>query len=453
MSTDWSRDRVLQLAPDPSSAKSGQELANPRKWVSVVGDEGSIWGLCQGSGKKPYQTIVDLGEPAFKCSCPSRKFPCKHGLGLLLQFASGPENFARAERPDWVNEWMASRAERAQKKAEKAEAPPRPVDAEAQAARRAKRLQRVAAGMGSLRTWVDDIVHDGIAGVQTRGYSFFDETARRMIDAQAPGVARMIQELGETVTVGGKWHEPFLRRLCALHLLIEAHSRLDQLPPETREDVLATLGLPSAQEEVLALPPARDVWQIIAQEVEFEEKLRVQKTWLSGVESRRPALILHFAFGTAPLDASFVVGTQFDGELCFFPGSGIRAAVKSRQASKLVERFTGHETLDAALDAYSQIMARQPWVGFVALPLRSVMPLGGDRTWQIVDTAGGSLPAIFPPAADWQTVALSGGRSIDLVASFDGQKLRPLTAMAEREILSFGNASGSENVNAEIAAA
>src|SRR5947208_10932233 len=123
MSSGWTRDRVLQLAPDASSAKSGQELANPRKWASVAGDETAIWGLCQGSGKNPYQTIIELGEPAFKCSCPSRKFPCKHGLGLLLQFASGPENFARVERPPWVVEWLSGRAERAKKKAEAVEQP------------------------------------------------------------------------------------------------------------------------------------------------------------------------------------------------------------------------------------------------------------------------------------------------------------------------------------------
>lgn len=30
-------------------------------------------GLCRGSGYKPYQTVVDLGEPAFECSTPARR--------------------------------------------------------------------------------------------------------------------------------------------------------------------------------------------------------------------------------------------------------------------------------------------------------------------------------------------------------------------------------------------
>ncbi len=34
--------------------------------------EAAVCGLCQGSGKNPYQTQIDLIGPAFRCSCPSR---------------------------------------------------------------------------------------------------------------------------------------------------------------------------------------------------------------------------------------------------------------------------------------------------------------------------------------------------------------------------------------------
>src|SRR3954453_14020872 len=155
---EWTRDRVLALAPDASSAKAGQDLANPRKWVALCGDEAALWGECQGSGAKPYQVQIDLSEPAFKCSCPSRKFPCKHGLGLLLILANGPELLKQAERPAWVSEWFATRVQRAQKKAEKGEQPVKPVDLEAQAERREKRTQRIAAGLSALRTWIDDLI-------------------------------------------------------------------------------------------------------------------------------------------------------------------------------------------------------------------------------------------------------------------------------------------------------
>ena len=102
MSLSWTPDQVLSLAPDSSSAKSGRELSSPGKWVGFArsADESALWGECQGSGRLPYQTQIDLsgGTPTFKCTCPSRKFPCKHGLGLFLMYAARPEAFAAAVR-------------------------------------------------------------------------------------------------------------------------------------------------------------------------------------------------------------------------------------------------------------------------------------------------------------------------------------------------------------------
>jgi hypothetical protein len=89
MPARWSADSVLDLAPDESSRRSGAGLGRPAPWrgAGVAGDV--LWGLCAGSGKNPYQVVVDLSGPAYKCSCPSRKFPCKHALGLLLNWANG----------------------------------------------------------------------------------------------------------------------------------------------------------------------------------------------------------------------------------------------------------------------------------------------------------------------------------------------------------------------------
>ncbi|MER3554804.1 MAG: hypothetical protein C4331_10775 [Meiothermus sp.] len=69
---NWTTEYVLSLAPDPSSAKAGRDLSQPRKWVSFARNEAALWGECQGSGKLPYQTQIDLSGPTFKCTCPSR---------------------------------------------------------------------------------------------------------------------------------------------------------------------------------------------------------------------------------------------------------------------------------------------------------------------------------------------------------------------------------------------
>ncbi|WP_208860783.1 SWIM zinc finger family protein, partial [Streptomyces griseoflavus] len=84
----WTADQVLALAPDSASRTAGRRLGTAGPWSEAGSSvEGTVWGLCKGSGTTAYRTVVDLADasaPAFRCSCPSRKAPCKHALGLLL---------------------------------------------------------------------------------------------------------------------------------------------------------------------------------------------------------------------------------------------------------------------------------------------------------------------------------------------------------------------------------
>ena len=82
-------EAVLAQAPDRQVATGASKLAVPAKWPELGRDDAALWGLCQGSGKSPYQVCVDLSDRATKCSCPSRKFPCKHSVALQLLHANG----------------------------------------------------------------------------------------------------------------------------------------------------------------------------------------------------------------------------------------------------------------------------------------------------------------------------------------------------------------------------
>ena len=161
-----SEDQILALAPDDSSRKSGKDLAAPAKWVSKGANDTALWGECQGSGSKPYQTQVDLSNLAFKCSCPSRKFPCKHGLGLLLLKARQPEGFTETNPPAWVAEWLNRRSEKEEKKAEKKD---KPVDEAAQVKRQHARQQKVADGLEELKLFIKDIIRQGMHSLPEKG--------------------------------------------------------------------------------------------------------------------------------------------------------------------------------------------------------------------------------------------------------------------------------------------
>lgn len=432
MSRSYTRDDVLRLAPDAGSAKSGQDLAQPRKWGLLATDGVALWGECQGSGAKPYRVQIDLGEPAFKCSCPSRKFPCKHGLGLLLILATAPDAVQPAEQPAWVSEWLASRAERATKSAEKQDRKPAASDPAAQAKRRERRIERTRAGMADLAVWMRDLVRSGLAAMPTRGFEFFDGQARRMVDAQAPGVARNVRSLGSLASSGTSWQRPFLEQLALVHLLARAVERFDALPAPLRSDVENAIGIPTAAEELDALPAVGDAWQVVAQEVEVEDRLRVERSWLYGVRSGRAALVLQFAHGAAAFERTLVAGTQFEADLVFYPGSGPRASVRRANAGgEAIASLAGCESFESLLERYSAALATNVWLEALCLPVKRVTPARIGDAWQLVDAAGDALPLAIREQAAFLLLALSGGMPIDVVAEYDGTRLRPLAAVAD----------------------
>ena len=102
MEDRWTPEHVLSLAPDASSRKAATRLSHPAPWSVTGSDDAALWGQCQGSGGSPYRTVVDLSGPAYQCSCPSRKFPCKHALGLLLLWAAHTTGATAA--PGWARD-------------------------------------------------------------------------------------------------------------------------------------------------------------------------------------------------------------------------------------------------------------------------------------------------------------------------------------------------------------
>ena len=130
----WTASRVLDLAPDSSSRKAGQPLGRAGAWLSLGRDETLARGEIKGGGAAPYRTALGLDGPIFRRTCPSRKLPRKHGLGLSVVPVQAEGEIAPV--PGWVAEWAAKRgagSTPAPKGAEPAAASAaKPVDEEAQ---------------------------------------------------------------------------------------------------------------------------------------------------------------------------------------------------------------------------------------------------------------------------------------------------------------------------------
>lgn len=455
----WSAERVLALAPDAASARSGRELAARRKWVTlgVAADAGSggapvLWGTCQGSGKDPYLTRIDTGEPAFKCSCPSRKFPCKHALGLFLIFAQTPGELAAGTPPEWVTEWLDSREQRAARKAERearaasADSEETAEDAAAQRekaarqaeARAAERERRVAAGVAELGLWLRDLVRQGLSTAPTRPASSWETMAARLVDAQAPGAARLVRQMATIPASGEGWPDRLLDRMARLYLLLEAYGRIDALPTDLAADVRAQLGWTTSQESLLALDGVTDCWGVVGRRVLEEDRLRVQRTWLWGRYTGRPALILHFApIGTARddsklVDATFVPGSAFEGTLVFFPSTvPMRAIVRERANTASWTVDCGHDGITEAIAAVSDADARAPWLETHPVLLRAATPSRPGKPWWVSDATGRALRISERFRDQWRLVALSGGGAVPLFGEWDGDALLPLTVWGD----------------------
>ncbi|MDE7051801.1 MAG: SWIM zinc finger family protein, partial [Lachnospiraceae bacterium] len=80
--------QILAFAPNTAAASNGKKISQKGGFIKLERTSDNILyiGECKGSGKNNYITsadYIDQISPVFRCSCPSRQYPCKHSLALL----------------------------------------------------------------------------------------------------------------------------------------------------------------------------------------------------------------------------------------------------------------------------------------------------------------------------------------------------------------------------------
>ncbi|WP_456787054.1 SWIM zinc finger family protein [Cellulomonas sp. P5_C5] len=422
MPVRWTADQVLATAPDAASVAAGRKLAAPGPWsdTGVSTDPPALWGSCAGSGKTPYQTVVDLTGPAFKCSCPSRKFPCKHALGLLLLWSAG--HVPEQEGPgDAAAAWLAARDDRATKAATRAEATPDPAAA---ARRSAARASRVGSGVEELDRWLRDEVRTGLAGADRGGYGRFDAVAARLVDAQAPGLAGSVRRLASVAASGEGWAGRLVEEYALLHLLTVGHHRIDELPPALADTVRARVGYPVRGEDVVSTPGLRDRWDVVGLRDGSDGRLTTRRVHLRGATTGRNAFVLSFAAGSQPLDSSLLPGTSVDADLHLYPGSfPVRAAVGTRHDDPAPASRDGGVPLGDLAGTWAAALADDPWLTELPVVLSGVRAVPG-APWVLVDDDGAAVP-VRRGDRPWQLLALSGGRPATVSAVLTPAGLEP----------------------------
>lgn len=408
----WTVEQVLSLAPDAASATAGRGLANGSKWVSSGQNVELAWGEAKGSGAKPYQVVASLSDGATKCSCPSRKFPCKHGLGLLLRVAQG--EIATGEPPTWATDWQEKRSAKAAAPA-KAPAVADPKTAE-------KRWATVLKGLDECEAFLHDAMRDGLLSLSSA--RSWDEMAKRMVDAQAPGVARRLRSIGGRIGVGNDWTTRVAHELGSLGLLLEAARRTETLG-NLSHDVKTALGIPSRKED--AEESVTDTWDALGTFAEEADRLWTRRTWFRGRASGRWALHLAFApHGSTPPSPHLPFGAALRGDALFFPSAWpLRAHVGEGRAAEFAPAQGG--TWNDAFEDQANALASNPWIDIFPVLLTDAAFAREEDDWFIVDGKGQAMPLANSDNDRERILGRTGNIRCEMFGEFDGKTFRLLS--------------------------
>ena len=450
MQETWTIEQVAAVAPSPRSVAAAEPLAAATRWTAVGADDRALWGRCQGSGAEPYETAVDHVEVAWRCTCPSRRLPCKHALALLLLWVRG--GVGAGTRPETVQGWLDARDRRTVHQRERGvddrpepspgiepDAEPggtEPSDRADLDRARDERVARMLEGLTQLDRWLEDRMRNGLADPALARYATWDELAARLVDARAGALANRVRRLAGLVGSGPDWHSEVLAELGFLHLIARAGRRLPALPGALADSVATASGWQVRHADVLAGVPETDDWFVAGRSDVREDRIEVRRTWLRGERSGRWAMLLSFAAYQQSLDDSFAVGTVVHADLHRYPGGSLRALAGRRYTDPLPFHTPVALGVAEACDAIGSAVALEPWLERSPATVR-VMPSVSDGRWVVTDRSG-SLPLLAADRALATLVAASAGSMIDVTIEWTPRGVQPLTVHLADRTLDIG---------------
>lgn len=184
---------VIQLAPNNAAIANARKISRANGFYSLkkTADDMLIYGECKGSGKNPYYTSADfIGEtPVFRCSCPSRQFPCKHSLALMFDWLSG-KTFETDKVPEDIEKKRKKIEAKENKSADKT-AKPKKTNKSAVT----KKLKKQREGLELAESFVNDVLSRGISSVNSASCSQYQALAKQLGDYYLPEPQAVMTEI------------------------------------------------------------------------------------------------------------------------------------------------------------------------------------------------------------------------------------------------------------------
>ena len=426
----WSEQQIVAAAPDAASVAAGRKLAVPGPWSETGASDSLLWGRCQGSGSTPYQVSVDLLAPAYRCTCPSRKFPCKHAIALLLLWSAGAIGES-GDTAGFAQSWAELREKRSRARGASTE-DAAPADPEAQARRQQDRVAKMDAGIAEFSLWLTDLGRAGLADARARDRSWWDTAAARLVDAQLPALAEQVRDAAGAIRAGLGDSE-LLQLVGRWWMLARAWSVRETLSAEEQADLRAALGWPVPTAEVRAGEVVTGTWLVTGAHRDLDGRLQQQRTWLRG-EDGEHVVVNEVAGPGGALGTPQLAGTRLRATLALYPGSRPRRALFVDPATPLEpSRDLGPTTdIASALTAAAAQLAVAPWRDRFPVTLGGLR-ISADPEPTVVDAAGDGLPAA--PGTDLTALlALTGGAPCSAFGEIEAGRFRILSLVIDGEV-------------------
>ena len=201
---------ILSLAPNSTAAANGRKISAGGGFVKLYRSEDGTFfmGECKGSGKTPYITSADYineNNPVFRCSCPSRQFPCKHSLALMYEMMSDKE-FAICGIPEDIlskRKKLAAKSAKAEnteaentdpESAERDEKKKASAKKTASAAKK-KKFKKQLEGLEMCEKAVKELISAGLGTMGGASLSSYQELSKQFGDYYLIGIQRLFNRL------------------------------------------------------------------------------------------------------------------------------------------------------------------------------------------------------------------------------------------------------------------
>jgi len=201
-----SEQLISSVAPNATAVSNGKKISTKGGFVKLYrsADDTFYMGQCKGSGKSDYITSVDFideNSPIFRCSCPSRQFPCKHSLALLFEMAA-KKTFEECEIPqDILDKRKKKEAKEAKAQAKEAEGSAatdesvKKASAKKSKAAKTKKIKKQLEGLKLTEDMINNLLQIGLATIGGNSTKTYTDLAKQLGDYYLSGPQLYVKQL------------------------------------------------------------------------------------------------------------------------------------------------------------------------------------------------------------------------------------------------------------------